>query len=105
MLNQVRSVIPAVTHVDNSARVQTVDGSNKSLLELLKTFDKNYKCPILINTSFNVRGEPPVCSPENAYICFLRTDMDYLVLENFIINKKEIKIDDDKTWMKEYELD
>jgi carbamoyltransferase len=85
-----RSVIPAVTHVDNSARIQTVDpGRNPRLTELLKSFDEITGCPVMINTSFNVRGEPVVCSPSEAYNCFMATDMDALAIDDFLLIKDE----------------
>jgi len=85
-LKQLRSVIPAVTHVDNSARLQTVDGEhNPRLAAMMRSFHKRTGSPVLINTSFNVRGEPIVCTPEDALRCFRGTDMDVLVLENFVI--------------------
>jgi len=106
-LNILRSDIPAVTHVDYSARIQTVsEKTNKKYHSLLKTFDEKHGCAVLVNTSFNVRGEPIVCSPEDAYRCFMRTEMDYLVLGNFILDKKEQKpLDGDSDWKKEFELD
>ncbi len=106
-LNILRSDIPAVTHVDYSARIQTVsEKTNKKYHSLLKTFDEKHGCAVLVNTSFNVRGEPIVCSPEDAYRCFMRTEMDYLVLGNFILEKKEQKpLDGDSDWKKEFELD
>ena len=91
-LNQVRSSVPAITHVDYSARIQTVNKSNnKKFYDLLEKFEKHTNCPILINTSFNVRGEPIVCSPEDAYRCFMGNDLDYLILGNYIIEKKKQK--------------
>jgi carbamoyltransferase len=90
-VNVVRSSVPAVTHVDYSARVQTVDEErNPSLHRLMRTFYEMTGCPVLVNTSFNVRGEPIVCTPEDAYYCFLATEMDALVLENVVILKSEI---------------
>ncbi|MCP4133195.1 MAG: carbamoyltransferase [bacterium] len=87
-------VIPAVTHVDYSARVQTVHKeTNKLYHELLSQFDKKYGCPVIVNTSFNVRGEPIVCTPEDAYRCFMHTGMDYLCIGDFLVDKKEIKYD------------
>jgi carbamoyltransferase len=87
-VNVVRSEIPAVTHVDYSARIQTVDDQrNPRLTRLLEAFDRLTGCPVLVNTSFNVRGEPIVCTPEDAYCCFLATDMDVLVLEDIVITK------------------
>jgi carbamoyltransferase len=91
-VNICRSTIPAVTHVDYSARLQTVDEQRHGrLYRLLKNFDEHTGCPMLVNTSFNVRGEPIVCTPEDALRCFLATDMDLLVLENFIVQKQKIK--------------
>ena len=87
-VNVVRSEIPAVTHVNYSARIQTVnDQRNPRLTRLLEAFDRLTGCPVLVNTSFNVRGEPIVCTPEDAYRCFLATDMDVLVLEDVVITK------------------
>ena len=89
-LKVVRSEVPAVTHVDFSARVQTVDPQRHGRLHrLMKTFEARTGCPVMINTSFNVRGEPIVCTPAEAYHCFMGTDMDVLVLENFILLKHE----------------
>ena len=89
-LNIKRSDIPAVTHVDYSARVQTVKkNTNIKYYNLLKKFKEITGCPILVNTSFNVRGEPIVNSVEDAYRCFLNTELDYLVCENFILDKKK----------------
>ena len=86
LLNQSRSDIPAVTHLDYSARIQTVHyETNPRYYHLLKHFEKQTGCGVLINTSFNVRGEPIVCSPEDAYRCFMRTEMDYLIIGNFLI--------------------
>ena len=90
LLNLTRSTIPAITHVDFSARIQTVDSERHGrYYDLLKAFHKKTNSPVLINTSFNVRGEPIVCTPEDAYRCFLATDMDVLVLENCVLLKKE----------------
>jgi carbamoyltransferase len=89
-VNSVRSEIPAVTHIDNSARIQTVDPERHGRYErLLKAFAAKTGCPVLINTSFNVRGEPIVCRPEEAYRCFLATNIDVLVLERFVLLKSE----------------
>ncbi len=106
-LNVVRSSVPAVTHVDYSARVQTVDPeSNPLYYEMIKKFDEKHHCPVIINTSFNVRGEPLVCRPEEAYTCFMRTNMDYLVMGSFLLDKKDQKpLDKDKDWKKKFELD
>ena len=87
-LKQLRSVIPAVTHVDFSARLQTVDDDrNPRLARLMRRFNERTGCPVLINTSFNVRGEPIVCTPQDAHRCFVGTEMDVLVLENFVIRR------------------
>jgi len=90
-VNIARSAIPAVTHVDHSARIQTVDEQRHGrFYRLLKSFEQQTGCPLLVNTSFNVRGEPIVCTPDDALRCFLATDMDLVVLENFIVNKAHI---------------
>ncbi|MDB9450156.1 carbamoyltransferase [Dolichospermum circinale] len=106
-LNVKRSQIPAVTHVDYSARIQTVhQQTNPRYYELLRHFQAKTGCGVLVNTSFNVRGEPIVCTPEDAYRCFMRTDMDYLVLENFLLAKSDQpQIDQDESWKTEFELD
>jgi carbamoyltransferase len=107
-LKVVRSKIPAVTHVDSSARVQTVDRErNPRLHRLMIRFDEQTGCPVLINTSFNVRGEPIVCTPENAYHCFMGTDMDVLVLENTILLKSEQPMSeiDRESYLSRFELD
>jgi len=89
-LKAVRSTVPAVTHVDYSARLQTVDPERHGMLyRLLKAFEAKTGCPVMINTSFNVRGEPIVCRPEDAYRCFMATNMDVLVLERFVLMKSE----------------
>jgi carbamoyltransferase len=89
-IQEVRSSIPAVTHVDNSARIQTVDpGRNPRLSELLQAFAGITGCPVMINTSFNVRGEPVVCTPEEAYHCFMATDIDALAIGDFLLLKEE----------------
>jgi carbamoyltransferase len=106
-LNEMRSTIPAVTHVDYSARLQTVNKLDHPLFHLLLSeFEKITGCAVLVNTSFNVRGEPIVCTPEDAYLCFMRTDMDALILENFVLLKEEQKpLSDDVNWKEVYELD
>jgi len=106
-LKLVRSKIPAVTHVDYSARLQTVsDNGNPLYYRMIKRFDEKYDCPVIINTSFNVRGEPIVCTPQDAYRCFMRTNMDYLLLGNCLIRKEAQKpLDKDLDWLREYELD
>jgi carbamoyltransferase len=87
---EARSVVPAVTHVDNSARIQTVDRErNPRLFELLEAFDGITGCPVMINTSFNVRGEPVVCAPADAYNCFMATNIDVLVIDDFLLLKEE----------------
>jgi carbamoyltransferase len=87
-VNEVRSEIPAVTHVDHSARFQTVDPvRSERYHKLLESFRRRTGCPVLINTSFNVRGEPIVCTPDDAYRCFMATNVDVLVLESFVILK------------------
>jgi carbamoyltransferase len=106
-LKIVRSDIPAVTHVDYSARIQTVDAATNPLLhELLSDLEKRHGTPVIINTSFNVRGEPIVCTPQDAYRCFMRTNMDYLVMGSFVIDKREQpELKKDNDWKKEFELD
>ena len=106
-LNIPRSEIPAVTHVDYSARIQTVHKeTNPRYYNLLKAFMDLTGCPVLINTSFNVRGEPIVCSPQDAYRCFMRTEMDYLVMENLLLDKKEQPdVDRDEDWLEEFDPD
>jgi carbamoyltransferase len=90
LLKVKRSVIPAVTHVDYSARVQTVDPRRHNRLHRLMTrFKEKTACPVIINTSFNIRGEPIVCTPEHAYRCFMATDMDVLVMGNHLLHKRE----------------
>ncbi|MSR52403.1 MAG: hypothetical protein EXS09_03815 [Gemmataceae bacterium] len=90
-VNVPRSSVPAITHVDHTARLQTVDRNrNPRLHRLLQTFHDKTGCPVLVNTSFNVRGEPIVCKPEEAYRCFLATEMDALVLEDFVIDKRDL---------------
>jgi len=107
LLNVPKSDIPAVTHVDYSARVQTVTAStNPRYYQLLQAFQEKTGCGVLINTSFNVRGEPIVCTPEDAYRCFMRTEMDVLVLENCVLLKEQQKpVVKDTSWMNEFELD
>ena len=106
-LNIPRSDIPAVTHVDYSARVQTVEeGVHPQYYNLIKNFSDLTGCPLVINTSFNVRGEPIVCCPSDAYRCFMRTNIDLLVLEDFVLYKEEQpKLSDDSDWQQEFELD
>ncbi len=102
-----RSKIPAITHVDYSARVQTVHpGTNPRYYQLIKQFEALTGCGVLVNTSFNVRGEPIVCTPEDAYRCFMRTEMDYLVINNYLLAKTEQpQWQKDESWKDEFELD
>ena len=102
-----RSNLPAITHVDYSARVQTVSNeTNPRYYGLIKAFKKRTGCPMVVNTSFNVRGEPIVCTPQDAYRCFMRTEMDVLVLQNQILFKEEQpKVEKNETWRQEFDLD
>jgi carbamoyltransferase len=107
IVNMERSDIPAVTHVDYSARVQTVNkAENPNYYRLIYEFEKLTNCGVVVNTSFNVRGEPIVCTPEEAYLCFMRTEMDILALESFVLEKKEQPYFIDKEdWRKSYDPD
>jgi carbamoyltransferase len=104
LLNVPRSDIPAVTHVDYSARVQTVHpDTNPRYYQLLKAFEAKTDYGVMVNTSFNVRGEPIVCTPADAYRCFMRTDIDILVLENCVVDKRDQKpLVEDTDWRKEF---
>ncbi|HZW38404.1 MAG TPA: carbamoyltransferase [Ignavibacteriaceae bacterium] len=106
-LNIPKSDIPAITHVDYSARLQTVHKeTNPKYYNLINTFYKKYGCAVIVNTSFNVRGEPIVCTPEDAYKCFMRTNIDYLILGNYLLDKTNQKeLENDINWKKEFELD
>ena len=106
-LNVKRSTIPAVTHVDYSARVQTVSKVDSPLYyELINAFYKKTGCAVIVNTSFNVRGEPLVCRPREAYQCFMRTDMDYLIMGSLLLDKKaQPVLNKDTDWQKEFTLD
>ncbi|KQC11600.1 MAG: hypothetical protein APR62_09490 [Smithella sp. SDB] len=106
-LHVIRSSVPAVTHVDYSARVQTVTREdNPVYYEMIDKFAERHKCPVIINTSFNVRGEPIVCTPQDAYLCFMRTNMDYLIMGNYLLNKENQKpLSNDINWMKKFEND
>jgi carbamoyltransferase len=106
-LNVIRSTIPAITHIDYSARVQTVHKETNPLYhKMISEFFAITGCPVIINTSFNVRGEPIVCSPKDSYLCFMRTEMDYLILGKYLIDKREQpKLSDGEDWRKKYELD
>ncbi|MCF8241990.1 MAG: carbamoyltransferase [Melioribacteraceae bacterium] len=106
-LNVVRSDIPAVTHVDYSARIQSVSKKTHPLYhQMISEFDRKYGCGVIVNTSFNVRGEPIVCTPEDAYKCFMRTEMDYLVMGPYLLHKIDQKpLENDIDWKQEFELD
>jgi carbamoyltransferase len=110
LVAQVRSdkrVIPSVTHVDGSARIQTVSREQNPMFhDLISAFDRLTGCPVIINTSFNVRGEPIVCTPADAYLCFMRTNMDYLVLDRFLLDKREMRpLREDVDWRTQFDLD
>jgi carbamoyltransferase len=106
-LNVPRSTIPAVTHVDYSARIQTVRrDTNPMYYDIIDAFYRRTGCPVIVNTSFNVRGEPIVGTPQDAFRCFMRTDMDALVLEHYVLLKSEQSpIVQDESWQKEFVLD
>jgi len=106
-LNVKRSEIPAVTHVDYSARIQTVRRETNPLYwDIIKAFEVETGCPVVVNTSFNVRGEPIVCTPEDSYRCFMRTEMDFLVLETCVLDKKEQPaFVDEVDWRSQFKLD
>jgi carbamoyltransferase len=105
-LNVPRSDIPAVTHLDYSARIQTVTAERTPLYHaLISEFDALTECPLLVNTSFNVRGEPIVCSPEDAYRCFMRTHLDYLAIGSFLLSKKLQPDFNEDAWQNSIPLD
>ena len=106
-LNVVRSDVPAITHIDYSARIQSVNADvNPRYHQLIKKFEEETGCPVIVNTSFNVRGEPIVQSPLDAYKCFMRTEMDYLAMGDFLLNKKDQpEFIDDIDWREEFDLD
>ena len=106
-LNVVRSDIPAVTHIDYSARIQTVArDTNPDYYDLIAEFDRLTGCPVVVNTSFNVRGEPIVCSPADAYRCFMRTHIDCLVLGPFLLAKeRQAAWKESDEWKLEFQLD
>ena len=106
-LNLSRSEIPAVTHVDYSARIQTVRRETNPLYwEIIDAFRRRTGCPVIVNTSCNVRGEPSVCTPEDSYRCFMRTEMDFLVLETCVLDKRDQPKFEEKTdWQSEFGLD
>jgi carbamoyltransferase len=107
LLNVPRSDLPAITHIDYSARVQTVsEDVNPNYHALIKEFENQTGCAVLVNTSFNVRGEPIVCTPEDAYRCFMRTHIDYLVLGTYLLDKtKQPALKEDNSWKQEFQLD
>ena len=106
LLNVSRSLIPAVTHVDYSARIQTVHkDTNPKYYALISKFKEKTNCPILINTSFNIRGEPIVCTPTDAYKCFMGTELDILVIGDYILLKNEQKINSKINYQDKYEFD
>ena len=106
-LYQVRSDVPAITHIDYSARIQSINKStNERFWKLLEAFKKKTGYGVLVNTSFNVRGEPIVCTPADAYRCFMRTEMDYLVLGDYLFKKDEQPAwNEEKNWREEFQLD
>jgi carbamoyltransferase len=108
-LNQLRSVVPAITHVDYSARVQTVDSERHPRFHrILKRFEEMTGCPVIINTSFNVRGEPIVCTPQDAIRCFLATNIDALVIGRFLLTKsgqKEVQREEVEKYLASFSLD
>jgi carbamoyltransferase len=106
-LNILRSDIPAVTHIDYSARIQTVNKKTNPIYhKLISDFNYKYGYAVIVNTSFNVRGEPIVCTPADAYLCFMRTNIDYLVLGNYLLSKDEQQpLKNDSDWKKEFGLD
>lgn len=107
VVNQARPEIPAVIHVDYSVRIQTVDEDrNPEYYRILKQLQKDTGCSVIINTSFNVRGEPIVCTPEDAYKCFMRAGMDILVLNHVILYKEnQPEFAEQEDWRENYELD
>jgi carbamoyltransferase len=106
-LDVVRSEVPAITHVDYSARIQSVNHETNPLYnQMLAKFYEKYNCPVIVNTSFNVRGEPIVCTPEDAHLCFMRTEMDYLIMGNYLLDKTDQQpLKKDSEWRKELKLD
>ena len=106
-LYQPRSDMPAITHIDFSARIQTVHKeTNPRYYELIEEFKKLTGCGVIVNTSFNVRGEPIICTPEDAYRCFMRTEMDFLVVGNYVFDKKQQPAwKETDNWKEEFTLD
>ncbi len=102
-----KRIVPAITHVDGSARLQTINrASHPEYYDLIQAFEQKTGCPVIINTSFNVRGEPIVCTPVDAFKCFMNTEMDYLVLGSFLLDKKQMKpIFKDPNWQQQFQLD
>ena len=102
-----RTDLPAITHIDFSARIQTVHkDTNPHFWNLINAFKSKTGCAVMVNTSFNVRGEPIVCTPEDAYRCFMRTEMDYLVIDRFLFKKQEQPEWQQKdNWQEEFVLD
>ena len=106
-LNVPRSDLPAITHIDYSARIQTVTpDTNPHYYQLIREFDRRTGCGVVVNTSFNVRGEPIVCTPADAYRCFMRTHIDYLVLGEFLLDKAaQPAWKETEAWQQEFQLD
>ncbi len=106
-LNVRRSDVPVITHVDYSAHIQTVRRETNPLYwEIINAFRRKTGCPLVVNTSFNVRGEPIVCSPEDSYRCFMRTEMDFLVLETCVLDKRDQPAFVESTdWRTDFRLD
>lgn len=106
-INSIRSTLPAITHIDKTARVQTIDEKrNTKLYTLLTSFYKKSNVPVLVNTSFNVRGEPPVLTPEDAYLCFMETEMDILVIHNFLlIKEQQPNYENKELWKRKFDVD
>ncbi|MBT4968326.1 MAG: hypothetical protein HOM80_04900, partial [Bacteroidetes bacterium] len=106
-LYTLRSDVPAITHIDNSARIQSVHkNTNFKYWSLINEFKRQTGYGVIVNTSFNVRGEPIVCAPDDAFRCFMRTEMDYLVMGNYIFDKKmQTNLKNDSNWKEEFKLD
>ena len=105
-LNIPRSSVPAITHIDYSARIQTVhQDTNPRYHSLISRFEEITGCPLVVNTSFNVRGEPIVCTPEDAFHCFMGTELDILVIENFLLHKEQQDESLKENYETKYELD
>ena len=106
-LYHLRSDVPSITHIDYSARIQSVNkNTNERYWKLIKAYKDLTGYGLVVNTSFNVRGEPIICTPEDAYTCFMRTEMDFLVMENFLLDKKEQpQFVEDVDWRRQFKLD